>query len=145
VEHVQALGIGGHGPVLDPVVDHLDEVPGSVRATVEIALFGRGGVAGLAFRPPRRVDARRERGEDRAEPGDDLVLPADHQAKAALEPEHAAGGADVDEMDALRSERGRAVEVIAVVAVAAVDDGDAELRDGPSARRRSGRPAPPAP
>ena len=37
----ESLRVGGHDPVLDPVVNHLDEVPGAIRPTVEIpALCG---------------------------------------------------------------------------------------------------------
>src|SRR5262249_2048808 len=46
----------------------------------------------------------------------------DHQAVAALEAEYAAAGSDVDVFDATRHERRCAVDVVAVVAVAAVDD-----------------------
>ena len=55
-------------PVLDPVVDHLDEVARAARAAVQVALLGgppgspRGpGVRGAASTPGR------ERGEDRVE------------------------------------------------------------------------------
>ena len=50
LEDVQALGVGGHHPVLDPVVDHLHEVAGAVGAAVEVALLGGRGVAGAARR-----------------------------------------------------------------------------------------------
>ena len=39
-EHVEALGVGGHHPVLDAVVDHLHEVPGAARAAVQPAVLG---------------------------------------------------------------------------------------------------------
>ena len=41
-------------------------------------------------------------GEDRVEPSDDVVLAADHEAVAALEPPDAAAGADVDVVEARR-------------------------------------------
>ena len=40
-QHVQALGVGRHDPVLDAVVDHLHEVAGAARAAVEPPLLGR--------------------------------------------------------------------------------------------------------
>ena len=40
LQDVEPLGVGRHQPVLDAVVDHLDEVAGTVRPAVEIALFG---------------------------------------------------------------------------------------------------------
>ena len=49
------------------------------------------------------------------------VLAADHQAEAALEPQDAAAGADVDVVDALLRERLPRADVVAVVGVAAVD------------------------
>ena len=70
----------------------------------------------------RRVEPGRERLEDRGEVGDGVVVAADHQAVAALEPEDAAAGAAVDVVDpALGQPRG-GVDVVAVVGVAAVDD-----------------------
>ena len=34
-QHVEAFSVGGHETVLDGVVHHFDEMPGSVRSTVE--------------------------------------------------------------------------------------------------------------
>ena len=73
------------------------------------------------------VDARREAAEDRIEVRDDPVLAADHEAVAALEAEDAAARADVDVVHPARLELGGAVDVVAVVAVAAVDDDVAAL------------------
>ena len=39
-QDAQALGIGGHDAVLDAVVHHLDEVTGTIRAAVQVALLG---------------------------------------------------------------------------------------------------------
>ena len=82
VEEVEALGVGGHDPVLDPVVDHLHEVAGARRAAVEIALLGR---RRLALAPGVRgaaLDTGRERAEERIEVRDGVVRAADHQAVA---------------------------------------------------------------
>ena len=102
LQDVEALGVRGHDPVLDAVVDHLHEVAGAVRAAVQVARSRRSpgrrcgpGVRGAASTPGR------DRGEDRVEVRDDVVLAADHQAEAALEAEHAAARADVDVVDAL--------------------------------------------
>ena len=114
--------VGGHQPVLDAVVDHLHEVARACRAAVQIAVLGRRGLAGGAVRAGRGLDARRDRAEDRVEPLDRLPLAADHQAEASLEPEHAAARADVHVMDALLLEPLRALDVVAVVGVATVDD-----------------------
>ena len=56
-EHVQALGVRRHHPVLDPVVDHLHEVAGAGRPAVEVALLRGRRVAG----PPGGARARRRR------------------------------------------------------------------------------------
>ena len=37
VQNVEPLGIGLHEPVLDAVVDHLDETPGAARAAMHVA------------------------------------------------------------------------------------------------------------
>jgi hypothetical protein len=42
-QDVETFGIRGHEPVLDAVVDHLDEVAGAVRAAVQETLLGRAG------------------------------------------------------------------------------------------------------
>ena len=67
LQDVQALGVGGHDPVLDAVVDHLDEVAGAGRPAVQVAVLGRSADL-LAARRARDVAAsRRERLEDRIE------------------------------------------------------------------------------
>src|ERR1700742_256009 len=79
LEDVQALRVGGHDPVLDPVVDHLHEVAGAARAAVEVAVLGRARGAGEPRRPLRQPAPRGGAGEDRVEPLDRPVGPADHQ------------------------------------------------------------------
>ena len=68
-EDVQPLRVGGHDPVLDPVVDHLHEVAGAGRAAVEIALLGGGRVAGPAGGARGRGHARGDGPEERARGG----------------------------------------------------------------------------
>ena len=88
------------------------------------------------------VDAGSDGAEDRLEPGDHLGLAADHQAEAALQPPDAAAGADVEVVEAAGAEVLGAMDVVAVVAVAAVDDGipglqaSGEVVDGPPGERR---------
>ena len=74
------------------------------------------------------VEAGGDRGEDRAESLDDLLLAADHQAEAALEAPDAAARADVHVVDPLVPERARVADVVVVVRVAAVDDRVAGLQ-----------------
>ena len=85
LEHVQPLRVRLHDPVLDPVVDHLDEVARPGRTAVEPALLLGGRIAFAAGRPLRRLDAGRECLQDRSEASDRLVVAADHQAVAARE------------------------------------------------------------
>ena len=39
-EDGKTFGVGGHHAVLDPVMDHFDEVARAAGAAVEVALFG---------------------------------------------------------------------------------------------------------
>ena len=88
LEDVQALGVGGHDPVLDPVVDHLHEVAGAVGPAVQVALLGGARVArrGRACAARRRRPGRAWRRSGRAVPTASSVA-ADHQAVAAIEPQ----------------------------------------------------------
>ena len=129
VKQVEALGVGGHEPVLDPVVDHLHEVPGPVGPAVQVALVrGRAAVV-AARRRCRARSSRSERAEDRIEALDRLCLAADHQAVAALEAEHAAARAHVEVAHSARRERLGSRYVVAVEGVAPVDDRVAALED----------------
>ena len=75
VEEVEALGVGGHQPVLDPVVHHLHEVAGPGRAAVQPALLLGRREPVATRRARRRGDARRERREERGETADGLASP----------------------------------------------------------------------
>src|SRR5665647_3237345 len=72
----------------------------------------------------------RKGGEDRVEVSDCLGLPADHEAEASFETEHAPAGADVDELDSALGKGVGPVDVVTVVAVAPVDDDVARLEPG---------------
>ena len=130
-DDVEALGVRGHQPVLDPVVHHLHEVARAVRPAVVVAVLGRARLPGATGGARRRVDPRRDRGEDRAEPLDDLRLAADHQAEAAVEAPDAAARAAVDMVDVLLAERLGVPDVVDVVRVAAVDHDVARLEGVP--------------
>src|SRR5262245_22886297 len=121
-QDAQALGVGCHGAVLDPVVDHLDEVAASVRSAVEIASLG-GAADGLS--PGRAGDvagAGSQLSEYRIEVLHHRRLAADHQAIASLASPDSAAGPDVDVVDALRTELLRPADVVDVVGIAAVDE-----------------------
>src|SRR5258705_9764474 len=101
-QDAEPFGVGGHDPVLDAVVNHLDEVADTVRSAVEISPLG-GSVDGLA--PGRAGDvagAGSQPREDRIEVFDHRRLAADHQTIPSLSSPDAAAGADVHVVDALR-------------------------------------------
>ena len=70
LDDVQALGVRGHEPVLDAVVDHLHEVAGAVRAAVVVPVLGLGSdrrfVRGFAARRRRRARPTRRSGSSRS-------------------------------------------------------------------------------
>ena len=146
-QDVQALGVGGHQAVLDAVVDHLDEVAGAVRSAVQVALLRRAAGLLAARRALDVADAGRQRGEDRVEMLHHVRLAADHHAVAALQPPHAAAGADIDVVDALGRQFLGAPDVVDVIRIAAVDEDVAGLEQRQRCRRSScprPRPAPSA-
>src|SRR6516164_156421 len=120
-QHTKSLGIGGHDAVLDAVVHHLDEMPGTVRPAMQVALLG--GAADLfAARRARDVaPSGRECRENRVETSDHLGLAPDHHAIAALEAPHTATGPDIDIMDSLWRQLLGPPDVVDIVGIAAVD------------------------
>jgi hypothetical protein len=106
----QVVGLADelHVGVLDPVVDHLHEVPRAVRADVRHA------------RLP--VDAGGDRREDRAERRVGLGRAAGHDRRPEQGALLAAGDADADEAQAALAQRLLAADRVLEVRVAAVDD-----------------------
>ena len=90
-------------------------------------MLGGRGLTGARGRALGGADTGRDGLEDRVEVRDHVVFAADHEAEPALEPEHATARAAVDVVDALRLQPRRAIDVVAVVGVAAVDDDVAGL------------------
>ena len=98
------FGVGGHHAVLDPVVDHLDEVARR--------RWGRSGGSRAQRSPPSLFPARRggggvdRRGERGLKIGVEVlhgrIVAADHHAVAAFEAPDAPARADVDVVHALR-------------------------------------------
>ena len=128
VQDVEAFGIGRHDSVLDAVVDHLDEMPGPVRAAMQKALFG---AAAACFSSGGRrcgASAGRECRKDRLQVPDNVVLAANHQAVAAVEPGDAAAGADIDVMDPLFLQCRCAMDIVTVVRIATIDDDIASFK-----------------
>src|SRR5262245_44351879 len=123
----QAFGVGGHDPVLDAVVHHLDEVPGAARPAVQISLLGCLADLLSSRRACDVPDAGPEPREDRVEALDDVVLAADHHAVPALQAPDAAARAHVDVVNAFRRELLRPADIVDVVGIAAVDQDVAAL------------------
>ena len=94
------------------------------------ALLGGAGRAAARRCARFRVEARRERREDRCEARNGLGLAADHQAVAAAFTRRAAAGADVEVVMSRCAQSLRPPHVVAVVRIAAVDDdvAGAEMR-----------------
>src|SRR3954454_4213320 len=94
-------------------------------------------IAGRAIRRATdRPNARGKRVEDRIEHVDGWVVPANHEAIAALKTPDSAGGADIDIMDAVLRTFFRSPDVVLEEGVAAVDHDVAGPGDG--AQRRHG-------
>ncbi len=121
-QHRQTFGIGGHDPVLDAVVNHLDEVASAVGAAVQVALF-RSAFGLVETWCARNVaHAGRERGEDGIESLDDFFFAANHHAIAAFQAPNAAAGTYVNVMETLGRQFLGAANVVNVVRIAAVDE-----------------------
>src|SRR5215469_5327638 len=126
-QNVHPFRVGRHDPVLDAVMDHLDEVPGAVRAAAEVAELG-GAADFLPSWGARDISRTgRQRLEDRIEVLHCRHRSADHHAITTLQPPDTAAGSDIDVMDSFRRERFRPAYVVNVVRVAAVDENVATL------------------
>ena len=104
VEDLEALRVGLHEAVLDPVVHHLHEMARARRADVRVPVVG--------------CEGRERRLEER----DGVVLAAHHQAVAVRKPPDPAGDAGVDVADPPLGREARAPLGVLEVGVAAVDD-----------------------
>ena len=120
-QNAHPFGIRRHDSILDPIVDHFDEMPGATRTAMQIALFG-GAAKLLSCRRACDVPAAgRQRGKDGIQTLNDRCLAADHHAVAALQSPDAAARADIDVVNSLRRELLSAPDVIHIIGVAAVD------------------------
>src|SRR5207237_10043913 len=114
-------GLAGHEPILDAVMNHLDEVAGAVRSAVQVTLLG--GTADL-FTPRRAryvAHAWSQPGEYWIEVLDHLRLPPNHHAVASLQSPAPTTRPDVHVVDSLRREFLGAPDIVHVVGVAAID------------------------
>ena len=122
VQDVEAFGKGGHDPVLDAVVHHLDEMASPGPPAVQVALLLRRELPGTPWRTRNVTDTWGDGLQDRVDEGDRFLVTADHQAVAALQTEDAAAGTNIDVVQALLPKLGGAAYIVAIVGVAAVDD-----------------------
>src|SRR6476646_2260686 len=126
-QNADPLRISGHDAVLDPVVHHLDEVPGTVCAAVQITELGSAADL-LAPGGARDVsDPGRQRLEDRVETPYGSLWSPDHHAIAPLQAPDAAAGTNIHIVDVFGRELVGAPDVVDVVGVAAVDKDVAAL------------------
>src|SRR5260370_15749757 len=94
-QNADALRVGGHDAVLYSVVHHLDEVAGTVRPAMQVALL-RGAGSFLPSGGARYLaSAGSQRREQRVEVRDDLRFAADHHAVAPFQPPDSAPGPDI--------------------------------------------------
>src|SRR5436305_6051334 len=102
-------------------------MPGTARAAMQVALLGGAHLAITTGRAGRALDAGGDRGEQRLETLDDLLLATDHEAEAALPAPDSPAGPAVDMVNAQLAQLVGATDVVAVVGVPAVDDDIARL------------------
>ena len=119
---VEPLGEGLHHAVLDPVVNHLDEVPGAHRAAVQVSQVRRADLAVTTARRSNSRLARRQRPEDRLDVRDGLRRAANHQTVPTIGAPDTAAGTGIHIADAVCGERRAPTHVVFEPRVAAVDD-----------------------
>src|SRR5438270_7527199 len=119
-KNVKSLGVCLHNPVLDSIVDHLHEMPGTGRTAVNITLFRcasqllpSGCTCNVATTGSKSF-------ENWIELLDHFFWPADHHAVAALQAPNAPAGADVNIMNSLFAEHLRTTNVVFEIRVTAV-------------------------
>src|SRR5208283_1418893 len=134
-QNAQPFRICGHDSVFDSVVNHLDEVAGTVRTAVQITLLsGPVFVRASDLFPARRARnvaySWGQRREDWIEALDHVILASDHHAVTSLQTPNSSAGSDIYIVDLLRSEFLGAPDVVDVVRVSAVDEDVTSLEVG---------------
>src|SRR3954452_25477736 len=101
MQHVHTFGVGCHDPVLDAVVDHLDEMTCAGWSAVQVTFLGGAPGHFLAASSARNVAAaRRERLEDRIKPLDGSNRAANHETVTTLEAPDSTARPNVEVVDA---------------------------------------------
>src|SRR5829696_2144895 len=132
VQHVQSFSVGGHQPVFDSIVNHLHEVTGARRSTVQVTFRGSAGISGSIRCGRRRwnsITSRCQCLEDRIEMGNNILLTSDHLAVTALQSPDTATRADVNVVNACSFQLARAPDVVNVIRISAVDNNVARLNN----------------
>src|SRR5262249_23706149 len=121
LEHPKTFGISRHHPVFDAVMDHFDEMAGTMRSTMHITLLRRTVDLYPAKRARNMAAAWRKRTEYWIDVLPPLVLAAVHHAIAAYQSPVSAARADVEIMNPLGCEVLGPANVIDVIGIAAVN------------------------
>src|ERR1700730_2133529 len=130
-KHAQPLSVGGHNPVFDSIVNHLDEVADPIGPAVQVAELRRALevfevlALGSAWNVP---DARCQGGEDRIQMFYDRNFAANHHAIPALQPPDTAARSYVDVVNFLLPEFLGAPDIIDVVRIPAINEDVAGLQ-----------------
>src|SRR4029077_2702710 len=98
----------------NPVMHHLDEMPGACRTGVDVATLSAAVAFGAARCRRNIAEPRRERGEDRIEMVHRLFLTPNHHAVAAIDTPHAARRAAIDIANAFRGQFSGAADIVFV-------------------------------
>src|SRR5687767_13269581 len=96
LQNRQSLGVGGHDPVLDPVVDHLDKVPRAGRTAMEVAHLPRPRFPLLAGSSRSSVYPGGEGIPEGLETSKRLAIATDHQTETAFETVHPPARSNVE-------------------------------------------------
>src|SRR5262245_31561258 len=100
----QAFGVRRHNSVLNPVVDHLDEVPCTAWAAMQVTELSGAAMFFSSWSTRDGIAARSEGRENRIEVCDRVGLAANHQAIASFEPSDATACSHVNVVNPFRLE-----------------------------------------
>src|SRR5205823_10645644 len=116
----QSFSVGCHDAVFDTVVDHFDEVAGSIGAAMQISVFGCPANVLAVWRTGDVAETGRQCRENRIKAPHRLGFSSNHHAITTFQTPDAATCADVDIMDFSRRQLLCSPYVIDVVRIASV-------------------------
>src|ERR1700730_12292837 len=98
-QNIESFGVSLHQPILDPVMDHLYEMPGTRRSAIQKALF-RGTLELFASRRGRKIALTRSKcRKDGLEPFPRFAIYSDHQTVSAFDSPNASARPRIEIMD----------------------------------------------